>query len=430
MVFERSAGKKIRKAISSLLSTNRFFGVLSLRLRIRPGRVDTISGDGITLTYNRDWVAEAPHDEIKGAIAHIVFGCALKHHVRRGDREINRWNKASRIVTAELLRRENIWVPDHVQGEDLPIEVIYNKLPEEPGDPESDPNSDPDNDNEGSGAARGEGQQGGPQDSPDQEGDPGQGGSNPSQQGGEDQSQPEPQPEPEPLPPGEIQDTPTEVKDEQDRAWDQASKQAIQVSKSTGSNPGNVEQEMKEQHVHRRDWRDILLEYMRSTAPTDYSWAAPNRRYIDQGIYLPSLRGEGMGPIVIAIDTSGSVDDDHVNQALTEMLSIARDVDPERVHLIQCDMFIQEVIDFDPSDPPTEFKIKGRGGTDLLPVFKYIEEKGINPEILIYMTDMEVWGWPKEPNYPVIWAVENDWQAKRAPFGQTIVIATQEKDQP
>ena len=416
MVFERSAAKKIRKAISSLLSTNRFFGVLSLRLRIRPGNVDTVSGDGITLTYNRDWVAEAPHDEIKGAIAHIVFGCALKHHVRRGERDINRWNKASRIVTAELLRRENIWVPDHVQGEDLPIEVIYNKLPEEPDDPESDPLPADDTNTFGAG------QHDGPQDSPNQEGDPGQGGSNPSQQGEEDQ------PQPEPLPPGEIQDTPAEMKDEQDRVWDQASKQAIQVSKSTGNNPGNVEQEMKEQHVHRRDWRDILLEYMRSTAPTDYSWAAPNRRYIDQGIYLPSLRGEGMGPIVIAIDTSGSVDDEHVNQALTEMLSIASDVDPERVHVIQCDMFIQDVIDFDPSDPPTEFTIKGRGGTDLLPVFEYIEEKRINPEILIYMTDMEVWSWPEEPNYPVIWAVETDIQAKRAPFGQTIVIATQVQD--
>ena len=110
--FQRSPAARIRGAITSLLATNRFFGVLALRLRVQPGNVKTIAGDGLTLTYSEEWVAEAPHDQIKGAVAHIVFGCALKHHVRRGDRDYNRWQRASREATAELLRREDIWVPD------------------------------------------------------------------------------------------------------------------------------------------------------------------------------------------------------------------------------------------------------------------------------------------------------------------------------
>ena len=391
MVFTTSPAKRIRKAIGSLLATNRFFGVLSLRMNAQPGNVDTIAGNGILLTYSEEWVAEAGHDEIKGAIAHIVYGCALKHHIRRGERDSDRWNRASRIVTAELLRREDIWVPDDVRGRDLPIEVVYDQLPETPGGgggPQAQPGA-----GQGQGQDQGQGQgQGGQQ---------GNGGGSPD--------------------PGEIQDAPEDQQDQQDRSWDQASKQAIQLSKSAGDQAGNIQQVFEGQHVHRRDWQDILLEYMRSAAPTDYSWGVPNRRFIDQGIYLPSLRGQGMGPIVIAIDTSGSVDDAHVNQALTEMFAIARDVNPERIHLLQCDTRITEARDFDPADAPHDITIKGRGGTRLDPVFEYVLEHDIRPEVLIYLTDLEA-VMPAEPDYPVIWAVETSAQAERAPFGQSLVV--------
>ena len=400
----------------SLLSTNPFFGVLSLRLQSRPGKVETIAGDGITLTYNEEWVSEAPHDEIKGAIAHIVYGCALKHHVRRGDRDFHRWQKASRIATAELLQNENIWTPLGLRGEDLPVELIYDKLPEEKegqGSPQGQP-----------GAGMGIGVQGGQGNDQSQPGQ-GQGSPQGQQQGGQDQQPGQgagQQPPPAPLPPGEIQDAPEDQREEQDQAWDQASKQAIQISKTQGHDAGNIAQPFKDQHTHRRDWQDILLEYMRSAAPSDYSWSRPNRRFIDQGLYLPSLHGQGMGPIVIAIDTSSSVDDYHVNQAMTEMFAIARDVGPERIHLVQCDTQITEARNFDPADAPSDIQIKGRGGTSLHPVFKYVEDQGLDPELLIYMTDLEVSNMPDEPGYPVIWAVENEHQEEKAPFGQTIVV--------
>ena len=433
MFNQASPRRKIRRAIGSLLATNRFFGVLALRMPVGPGKVETIAGDGLTLTYSEEWVSEATHDEIKGAIAHIVFACALKHHVRKGDRQHGRWNKASRIVTAELLERENIWVPDGIQGRDLPIETVYDQLPEEQEGPEGCPSPSPmpgvgmgqggQGQGQGQDQQDSQGQGGGGQDDDHQNpgggssgGNQGQGGQNQSQGQGSDQQGPQ-------LPPGEIQQAPEEQQQEQDQSWDQASKQAAQISKSTGNQSGNIEQAFEDQHTHRRDWQDILREYMQSVAPTDYSWSRPNRRFIDMGLYLPSLHGEGMGPIVVAIDTSGSVDDLHVNQACTEMFAIARDVGPERIHLLQCDTRITDAQDFDPTDAPTEIKIRGRGGTKLEPVFEYIAEQGIQPELLVYMTDLEVSSWPEEPDFPVVWAVENDHQATKAPWGQTVVVA-------
>ena len=69
-----------------------------------------------------------------------------------------------------------------------------------------------------------------------------------------------------------------------------------------------------------------------------------------------------MGPMVVAIDTSGSVDDDHVNRACAEIFEIASDVEPERIWVIQCDTRVTDVLDFDPYSCPDRIEIKGRGG--------------------------------------------------------------------
>ena len=44
-----------------------------------------------------------------------------------------------------------------------------------------------------------------------------------------------------------------------------------------------------------------------------------------------------MGPVVVAIDNSASVDEDVVNYNCSNMFAIARDVKPERIHVILCD---------------------------------------------------------------------------------------------
>ena len=54
-------------------------------------------------------------------------------------------------------------------------------------------------------------------------------------------------------------------------------------------------------------------------------------------------------------------------------------------------------------------------------VFDYIAEHGIDPDVLIYMTDLEG-PMPAEPPFPVIWAVENEGQVGSVPFGQPLVV--------
>jgi predicted metal-dependent peptidase len=55
------------------------------------------------------------------------------------------------------------------------------------------------------------------------------------------------------------------------------------------------------------DWRDVLREFLSRHARNDYSWLPPSRRYIHRELYLPGLRSEELGEVVLAVDTSGSI---------------------------------------------------------------------------------------------------------------------------
>ena len=110
-----------------------------------------------------------------------------------------------------------------------------------------------------------------------------------------------------------------------------------------------------------------------------------------------------------------------MNRSCAEIFEIAREVKPERVYVTQCDTQVRDVIDFHSDEAPDEITIKGRGGTSFQPVFDYIAEHGIDPDVLIYMTDLGG-PVPEEPPFQVIWAVENEGQIGSVPFGQSLVV--------
>ena len=53
--------------------------------------------------------------------------------------------------------------------------------------------------------------------------------------------------------------------------------------------PGAVEETIRQAHRSILDWRSLLRRYMTDAARRDYSWSVPNRRFIDSGLYLPSM---------------------------------------------------------------------------------------------------------------------------------------------
>jgi predicted metal-dependent peptidase len=164
------------------------------------------------------------------------------------------------------------------------------------------------------------------------------------------------------------------------------------------------------------DWRELLRRSWSETIPADYSWTRPNRRHIWTGLYLPGVISDGVGEIAIAVDCSGSVNARQLGLFEAEIRSILAGQQPRLVHVLYFDTEVQKYETFQ-AGQPVKLTPVGGGGTDFRPCFKWLEERGIQPQTLVLLTDL-CGRFPDEvPPYPVLWASTDTLQA---PFGQVI----------
>ena len=427
------SASRVSGCVTALLRDQPFFGSLALRLPIRPDAArETLASDGREICYSPDWVAQTDADLIKTAIGRVVLACALKHHTRRGEREPGRWQHASQLVTHGLLRDAGFKLPPDAEAWDgISVEQAYNRLPEpqEGGGQSSD----------GPPSAGDGGSAGGPQ--PDADADDGtsdevddsddhRGSDDDDQDGsGADDGDPQADDGPgadgqsdapascDPSGTGEVMDAPVGSGDDasagqpppdvsaEEQAWDEAMHQALNLAKAQGAAPGTVEETIQGAHRSTLDWRSLLRRYMTDAAARDYSWSIPNRRFIDSGLYLPSIRSEGMGTLAVIIDTSGSVDSDALAAFWSEVREVAAEIEPERIVVLQVDAAVQDEEHYAPGELPDQIVVKGRWGTDFRPGFARLAEQGIRPAVCLYFTDLDCDRYPEtEPAYDVIWA--------------------------
>ena len=419
---QRESAERVSRCVTALLREQPFFGSLALRLPIRAdaGR-ETLASDGREIRYAPDWVAETDAHVIETAIARVVLACALKHHTRRGERDPERWQRASQLVTHGLLRDAGFTLPPDAEAWDgISVEQAYDRLPEpdadQPGD-NGDPSSGGGDDGDtGTGADDGSPDTGNGADA----GDPANARpepDNPGQAGADDTPS-----SCDPAGTGEVMDAPASGSENGDsddtpsardiaaeeQAWDEAMHQAASLAKAEGRMPGAVEETVRGAHASGIDWRSLLRRYMTDAAKRDYSWSVPNRRFIDSGLYLPSIRSEGIDAIAVIVDTSGSLDPDTLAAFWSEVREVATEIEPERVILLQVDTAVRDAAEYAAGDLPDEIVVRGRGGTDFRPGFAWLEEQDIRPGVCLYLTDMECSRYPEtEPDFPVIWALHS-----------------------
>ena len=429
------SARRVSGCVTALLREQPFFGSLALRLPIRADATrETVASDGREIRYSPRWVAEAQAHVIETAMARVVLACALKHHTRRGERDPERWQRASQLVTHGLLRDAGFTLPPDAEAWDgISVEQPYDRLPEpDPDDGDGDCGGNVPSGNGGAGAP----------DSPPST-DPGGGDdsgrsddSDPPDGDGQDTDADAP-PSSDPSGTGEIMDAPADGGQggagpspadiaEEEQAWDEAMHQAASLAKAQGKLPGAVEETVRGAHASTVDWRTLLRRYMTDASKSDYSWSLPNRRFIDSGLYLPSIRSEGIDTIAVIVDTSGSLPARTLAAFWAEVREVTAELQPERVILLQVDAAVQDAAEYAAADLPDEIAIKGRGGTDFRPGFAWLEEHDIQPGVCLYLTDMLCSSYPEtEPPYTTIWVnysqPPEDWN--REPWGERIDIA-------
>ena len=189
-----------------------------------------------------------------------------------------------------------------------------------------------------------------------------------------------------------------EEKEKLAKEIDQAMRQGLMAhQKIAGKGKGGIDRDFEAMLQPKVDWREVLREFVKATcrAKDTSSWRRVNRRYLSTGTYMPSLIGEKVGHLVVAIDTSGSIGGEELNNFLSEVKGIAEEVNPEKVDLLYWGHAIESHEEYDGATVAnivSSTKPIGGGGTSPTCISEYLKDKKIEPECIIVLTDGYVGG--------------------------------------
>lgn len=370
---EKKLMLRLAKARTSLILEHPFIGTIALNM---PMTLDatinppTACTNGKRVLFHPEFVDEQNDEELKFLVAHECLHPMLEHNYRRAGRSHRRWNKAGDYVINKLLTDDHIGKMP--QGGLLDGNVytagggttdgIYNILPDEPED----------------GSGGGDGPLDNCEDAP---------GS-----------------------PAEQAQAAAEMK--------VSVAQAAQAAKMMGKMSANMQRLVDECLQPKVDWRDVLQKFLTKARTDSRTFARPNRRFASQGMYLPSVSGETMGELLFAIDCSGSITRDILNQFAAELRCVKEDLFPSKIHVVYFDSEVSHYESYE-QDDTLDIKPHGGGGTAFSPVFRYMLEHGIDPVAVVFLTDLCCNDFGDAPDAPVLWVSTDE---GRAPFGEIVLM--------
>lgn len=363
------AEKMINKAKVTLLLKSPFFASFALSIKyISDTNIETACTNGRWIKYNPSFIESLTHDEVVGLLAHEILHPLNLHHTRRANRDHKKWNEAADYAINPILIDAKFKLPKGALNDprykNLSAEAIYNLLPENKTN-KADP-----------------GGCGGVEDGPKDE---------------------------------------NEKKQEEARIKQQIANARLLATRQQGDFPDSLQRFIDEILRPKISWQEALAVFLMETVKNDYSWSAPSPRYLHMGLYLPSLKNEEPGTVVLIIDTSGSITPPIVNQFASEAQEIVNTFGVS-ITVIYVDTDVRGVEVFE-ADEPIKLNPIGGGGTDFRPGFNYIEQKGIEPKAVVYLTDGYCYKFPEAPDYPVLWAqFDSPTYDFTPPFGEVIRV--------
>jgi len=196
------------------------------------------------------------------------------------------------------------------------------------------------------------------------------------------------------------------------------------IAKKIGKGKGGSDGVFGDLLTPKVDWRKVLREFVTENCAgrDESSWRRPNRRFLADDIYMPSMEGVTMTELVVVFDTSGSCfGGEEMTRFATELSAVLEQVKPTKTHVLYTDTAVAGHQTFESGQfAVQDLKVKGGGGTHLPVAFDYCKEKGISPTAAIVLTDMYT-DFSTAPSFPTLWASTTPHIC--APYGVTIDIS-------
>lgn len=314
-----------------------FFATLLLHTDVQPSQEVTLAAtDGDRVYLNPGAAARLAPAELDGLLLHEVLHAALSHVGRRGPRDRKHWNRAADLIVNGMVAQAGLPVTEGTARdghlETLSVEEVYAALERAEEDQQVE-------------GETGDLLDGPPSDAPPSSARSGQ--------------------------------KPSDVSKRWKGTLEQA--RAAQSMSGKGADPLGLHRELARLAPARLDWKSQLWRFLART-PVDFGGF--DRRFVGRGLYLEALDDESLMAL-IAVDTSGSVDDEAVKALVAEVQGILGAYPHVRAELYYADTeaYGPYPLSAGSEIPPAQ----GGGGTDFRPVFGKVEEH--NPDLLVYLTD-------------------------------------------
>jgi predicted metal-dependent peptidase len=170
------------------------------------------------------------------------------------------------------------------------------------------------------------------------------------------------------------------------------------IAKQKGEGIGEIEKYIEHLFRKIRDFKSILREEIITEIKGDWTYSKVSD--ILQSLHIAGFKQIGNLPsldstfsipkLIIAIDVSGSIEDDEYKQFLNEIYSIFKSVNVSECEIVLWDYDIQKKFRMIGNYAKILEDIKNRkgyGGTKLKSVFEYYKKRNTSNTILIVLTD-------------------------------------------
>jgi predicted metal-dependent peptidase len=357
---------KISQAKAKLLVDYPLFGTIASKLElVKNDDIQSFKSNGVKLEYNSDFFERLTSAEMEFVFANGAMHASLAHEQRQNGRSGWLWQMATDYAINDMLVENNLVRPDEAhyskRFSGLYAEEIYAELQEDILRDELEYEADDKDDVQ-------------------------------NQNSSQEQIQ-------------------------EEQLFEEFAKAVFEDEIKNGEAPSSIERFFKITCSSKINWRDELKAALERFHKDDYTLLPPSKKFLHVGIYLPSCISQRF-KFVVAIDTSGSVDEKLLNEFLSELNFLTNTISNYQIELLLCDDKILSHKTLYSGDI-LEAEINGGGATDFRPVFEFIEHEFEDVKLLIYFSDLDGIFPKEEPNYALKWVSPKE---SDVPFGEVIVL--------
>ena len=365
-----SLQSKISQAKAKLLVEYPLFGMIASKLElVQNSDIQSFKSNGIKLEYNSDFLEKLELSQMEFVFANGAMHASLSHERRKNGRSGWLWQLATDYAVNDMLVQNGLDCPLEAhyskRFSGLYAEEIYEELKEDILRDELEYEADTLDD--------------------------------------------------------EQQDNSKDINDNKDlseQLFEEFAKALLETELKNSDVPASIERFFNIKKSNSKiNWRDELKAALDRFHKDDYTLLPPSKKFLHAGIYLPSCISQRF-KFVIAIDSSGSVDEKLLGEFLSELNSLTNTLQNYQIELLVCDDKIQLHKTFYSGDI-IEVESKGGGATDFRPVFEFVTHSLEDVKLLLYFSDLEGIFPKDEPAYAVKWISPKE---REVPFGDLIIL--------